>query len=119
MQFCQLLHKRQTNAGAFVCATTNSLHTMKAVEQARDLVFGNTDAGVLDFQYRILVLLPQARGDAALKGEFEGVRDQVQDDLFHMSRSTQTGSPSDRQSTVSFNPALSTAARNTLARSAV
>ena len=52
MQLDQLLHQRQADAGALVRAAARALDAVEALEQARQLVRRDADAGVADRQFQ-------------------------------------------------------------------
>ncbi len=83
MQLDQLLDQRQADAAALEAAALGALHAVEPLEQARDLVRRDADAGVGHFDRRGVGEAIGAHGnhDLAVEGEFEGVGDQVQDHL--------------------------------------
>ena len=77
MQRRELLHERQPDAGARVLARLAAVGLAKAVEDVRELVLANADAGVADREAERAVA--QRRGDlhAPLRRELERVRQQI------------------------------------------
>ncbi len=82
MQAHQFLDQCQADAGAFVGAARRALDAVEALEHARQFVLGNAGAGVLHRQARHAGMFAQRHRHAAVQRELEGVRQQVEDDLF-------------------------------------
>ena len=83
MQFHQLQHESEADAGALKRAAPLAFDTVEALEQSRQLGLGNADPGVAYDQFYALLVrrLPQLDGNLARESELEGVRDEVEDDL--------------------------------------
>ena len=78
----QLVHQRQADARALVGARARALDAVEALEQARQLVLRDADAGVRDRQLDAVAARRAAsRAIAAVERELERVRQQVEDDL--------------------------------------
>ena len=119
VQLDQFLDQGQSDAAAFVGAAAHILDAMEPLEKAGHFLGGDAHAGVADGQHGAGGIGAELDLDLALEGELEGIGDQVQNDLLphvpvHVNRLRERG-----QSTVRFSPALSVAARKTLASSAV
>ncbi len=82
MESRQLLDERQPDARAFVRAGARVLDAMEALEHAGKISLGNADAGIGDAQLDAIAPRSQVHLDPAFEGELEGVRQQIQDDLF-------------------------------------
>ena len=81
MQLDQIRDQREADAGALVGAAPGALDAMKALEDARQLVLGNARARVAHRQLDPSVSdRAQADPDAALEGELEGIRQQIEQD---------------------------------------
>ena len=81
MQKDQLLHQGKADARALMGARFCPFYPVKALEQARQLGFRDTNTAVCDRKLCVLANPLQANGDAALEGMFEGVREKVEHDL--------------------------------------
>ena len=81
VKFDEILHEREADAGALVCAGACVFDTVEPLEHARQLVSRYADTGVFDPQRDRPVGLPQRYGDPSLERELERVRQQIQDDL--------------------------------------
>jgi hypothetical protein len=81
MQADQVSHQGEADPASLVRAALLPLHTMEALEQQRQVPGRNTHAGVADAELRVTCHRPHAHADAALEGEFEGIGEEVEDDL--------------------------------------
>ncbi len=83
MQPDQFLNQREADAAAFEAAALRALHAVEALEEPRQFLFGNADAGVahLDDGGPAVGRDADRDRDLAGKGELEGVREQVQQNL--------------------------------------
>jgi len=77
----EFLDESQTDAAAFVGATTGVLHAVETVKEVRQFFCGDADAGVADGEFDGTPDGMEADVDAAFEGEFEGVGDEVEDDF--------------------------------------
>ncbi|MPL67351.1 hypothetical protein SDC9_13042 [bioreactor metagenome] len=79
----QVLADREAKAHALVAARgAGALVDLgETVEDDRELVVGNADAGILDPEHHHVALALVAHGDRAVIGELEGVAEQVGQDL--------------------------------------
>jgi hypothetical protein len=64
-----------------VGAALHSLDPVKTLKKPRELVFGDATASIVDRQYCSAVRHSNLHRDATLKRVFEGVGDQVENDL--------------------------------------
>ena len=81
MQLHQFLNQREANAAAFIGAVLLPFDPVEALKQARQFRLGDADAGIANCQFRLPAVGSQADRDFALEGEFEGVGEEVEDDL--------------------------------------
>ena len=58
MQAGQLLHERQSDAGAFVGPGASVLDAVEPLEHARQVGLGNADAGIGDAQLDAIAVQP-------------------------------------------------------------
>ena len=77
----ELAHQRQADAAALAGARAGALDAVEALEQARQLVGGHPDTGVLDVQDRGVGGGLHAHRDPPGGGELQGVGEQVEHDL--------------------------------------
>ena len=77
----ELAHEREADAGALEGAPARALHAMKPLEEPRQLLLGDARACVADRELHAIVRPAQRDLDRPFEREFEGVRDQVEDDL--------------------------------------
>ncbi len=77
----EFLHQRQADARAFVRTGARVLDAVEPLEHARQVRFGNTDAGIRDSQLDAVAGRAQFDRDLAFERELERVREQIQDDL--------------------------------------
>src|SRR5579862_5913478 len=82
MQQHQFACQRQSDAGAFVRTRSSAFDAMEAVEEIRNLLWRDADAGVTDSQMDRTLDRAQLDADTSLKGVLEGVGEQVQYDFF-------------------------------------
>ena len=82
MKLDQFLHKRQADPSALVSATARVLHSIKPLEDVRDLFRSNSNPGITNRQLDGIGQRPHGDGDLALESKFESVRHQVKNDLF-------------------------------------
>src|SRR5476649_1606039 len=87
-QLDQLAADRQSQTGAAVAPRGGGVGLLEFLEQARDRIGGDADAGVADAEADQVIALParplqplDAQGDVAALGELEGVADQVDQHL--------------------------------------
>src|SRR5262249_13931266 len=86
MQFHQLLHQRQPDAGAFVAAPPTAFNALQAFKQTRPLSRGYSHAGVFNAEFRTAVCFLQPGGYFPRMRELERVGEQIQyDALPHLS----------------------------------
>ena len=81
VQLHQLLHEGEPDAGTFDGPRAPALDAEEAIVKVRDVLGGDSDAGVLDAHDDGAVGGVQRHGDRPLEGELDRVRDQVEDDL--------------------------------------
>jgi hypothetical protein len=81
VQFDQLADQGKTDAGTFVATGPGSGHPMEPLEQVRQITGRYPDAGVRDGQFSGAATAGQPHRDGAVKGELQGVGEQIQDDL--------------------------------------
>ena len=81
VQLHQLLHEGEPDAGTFDGPRAPALDAEEPIVKVRDVLGGDSDAGVLDAQDDGAVGGVQRHGDRPLEGELDRVRDQVEDDL--------------------------------------
>ncbi len=81
MQLHQFLNQCQTNSRSFDRPGLRTLHPMEAVEHLGQLHLGNPDAGVFNRQDGLLSIEAQGDPDFSFEGKFEGIGDEVEDDL--------------------------------------
>src|SRR5688572_28892198 len=82
MQGHEVVHQHKTDPGSLVRARTRTLDAMKPLKEPGEIVWRDADAGVGDSQHRLAVLRSERHTDRALERELEGVREQVEYDLF-------------------------------------
>ena len=82
MKLDQFLHQGQAYPTAFVSPAASILDAMEAVKQARNFVSGNAHSGVTNPQFDTVFNPGQGDSDFALECEFEGIGDQVKNNLF-------------------------------------
>src|SRR5262245_2205660 len=78
----QILNQRQTDAGPFGSARLDALDSVEALEQARKVLGLDADTRVTDCQLHLVTHGANDDFNLALKGEFERIRQKIQDDLF-------------------------------------
>lgn len=81
VQAHHLLHEGEADAGALEGAPLRARDPMEAVEQPRQLRGRDARAGIRDRQHGAVALPSHLNGDAAVQGELEGVREEVQYNL--------------------------------------
>ena len=81
VQFDQFLHQGQPDAAPLMRASAGVFDPVKPFEQQRHVLGRDAGAGVPHAQFRGAVGLPYRDGNFALKSKFEGVGQQVEDDL--------------------------------------
>src|SRR5690348_13452899 len=81
MELDEFLDQREADAGAFVRPALCSVDAMEALEDMREFVCRDAGPRVAHHHRRVRSLPLDADGDFAIEGEFECVRDQVEDDL--------------------------------------
>ena len=77
----QLVDQRQADARSFLRASAGLLHPVKPLEDVRQVLDGDPDAGVAHHQLGVLRQRPQADVDRPFPGVLERVGQQVRDDL--------------------------------------
>ena len=81
-----LLRDGQAEARAARLARTGLVHAVEAVEQARQVLFGDADAVVRDADEDVRAARADLQVDPAAVGRvFDGVRDDIRDDLLDAS----------------------------------
>src|SRR5437773_2321791 len=78
----QLLHEGQAYPRALVGPRLRTLHSVEALKQSRQLALGDADSRVGHREFHAVTTPGERRTNATLKGVFEGVREEVEDDLF-------------------------------------
>ena len=82
MQFHELLGESEADACALIGSAPRAFDAMKALEDTRQFVFGNAGAGIGNGEKRMVaVSVRTTHGDGAFKGEFERVREKVEDNF--------------------------------------
>src|SRR5687767_10547588 len=82
MQLHKFLHERQADAAPFVGPTVRPLYAMKSLEQVWHFFRRNTNTRIPNVKHRQVTVPPDGDRDLALEREFEGVRQQIENDLF-------------------------------------
>src|SRR5579885_113985 len=78
----QFLDQGQPNAAAFMGSAPHIRHPMKSLEQAGYFFGWNADASIANAHLSSSVHLPQRDRYLAFKRELQGIREEVQHDLF-------------------------------------
>src|SRR5689334_20724806 len=78
MQLNQLPHQREPDTCSLVRARRSAFDPVEAIEQSRDLIGCDPHAAILDGQLRGAVEPNETHGDAALKGMFERVGEEIE-----------------------------------------
>src|ERR1700688_4060092 len=81
LEFDQFAHQRETDAGTLERAAARAFHAMEPLKDSRKLLDGNSDAGVGDRDLHLLASISHGHGDASGQREFEGIREQVENNL--------------------------------------
>src|SRR5690348_12851734 len=81
MQVNQFLHQRESNARSLIGARPYSLHPMKPLKQARHFFWRDAGACIAHHEFYLILSLAQQDRDLASKGEFEGIGEEIEDDL--------------------------------------
>src|SRR5690348_14885201 len=81
MQFYQLTHQRQPNAGTFMGSASTAGDAIKAIENAWQFSFRNADTSITDFNGYIRRVFAEAHRNLTREGELQRVGDQVGNDL--------------------------------------
>src|SRR5690242_15500757 len=87
VQLDELLYEREPDAAAFMGAATGGFDPMKPLEQMRHFVRWDADSGIVDLEFRdsaifVLVDFTKPDFDPSFEGEFERIRDKIENDLF-------------------------------------
>ena len=91
MQAGQFLHERESNAAAFVGTAVQAFDAMKTLENLGLFFFRDAETSIFDAKLEMIARIVEPNGDGSRQGKFEGVGNQVQDDLLphvavHVSR---------------------------------
>ncbi|GJE03759.1 hypothetical protein GMJLKIPL_5716 [Methylobacterium isbiliense] len=81
VQADQFLHQGEADAAPLVRSASRAVDPMEALEHARQFRGRDPDPGVADPQRGAAWRGRQTNGDAALKGEFEGVGEKIENNL--------------------------------------
>jgi hypothetical protein len=81
VQAHQFLHEREPDARALLRPGASALDTVKPLEEARQFMLGNTDTGISDYELGHVANSVERDDDFSFECEFEGVRQQIQNDL--------------------------------------
>ena len=65
LQFDQVAHQCQSDAGAFMRARLRTFDAMESLEHQRQLIAGDADAGVADGQADMVAMAPEPNPDLA------------------------------------------------------
>ena len=67
---------------AFLAAALDALNTVETLEQVHLRLSRDADAGITDFEFDVLGCAREPHANRAVQRVLEGVRDQIEDDLF-------------------------------------
>src|SRR5580700_732408 len=81
MESDHVINEGEADARSFVRPSALSIDAMKSIEDTGQLFFRHADAGISDGEHGLARVFEHADRDAAVPGEFEGVGDQVENDL--------------------------------------
>src|SRR5258705_9557373 len=80
MRTREFLHQRETDARPLVRAGPGTLDPVKSIEEMRQFVCGDTDAGIRDRELEAIDARSERHPNPAFKGVFERVRQEIEDD---------------------------------------
>src|SRR5581483_3463526 len=82
MQLDQFLHQRESDSGSLVSSAFRSRYPVESLEYVRQFALGYPGASVTDLQPDGIAGGFNHDRDTAVEGKFEGVGDEIQDNLF-------------------------------------
>src|SRR5450830_504215 len=82
LQVDKIAHQGQPDTRSFMRARLYAFNAVEALEYQRQLIFGNTHAGVRDGQRNMVAIAAEFEADLAIQREFERVGKQVENNLF-------------------------------------
>src|SRR5215475_12790123 len=82
MQPYQFLHQGKSNSAPFMRAASRVFNAVETVKDTRQFLVRDSHTRIADPQLQASPNILQRDGDLPFEGEFEGVRDQVEDDFF-------------------------------------
>jgi hypothetical protein len=82
----KLLDERQADAGSLQASSLCALHAVKALQNVRKFVCGNSTSGISHRQLDAISVLMEPDRNLAPQRELEGVGNEIEDDLFPLER---------------------------------